>query len=425
MKILSVIFSIFIFAFQLHAEDHVAILKMNMGIFPGTAEYLKSAIDEGTKNGAKAILIELDTPGGMLQTSQEMVKMMFESPVPIIIYVSPTGSTATSAGVFLTMAAHIAAMAPGTTIGAAHPVTGDGKNIDSDMRAKAENITMAMVRSISEQRGRNGAWAEKAVKESASLTESEALKQDVIDLIAKDQNDLLRSIKGKKIKLAGKEISLEDLSLLPRKTLEMSIRPKVLNTLSDPNVVQLLWLAATTALSIELYNPGAILPGVVGVICLILALASYQIIPVNIGGIALLVVGVLLIGAEMFITSGVLAVGGIIAIVLGSIYLIDVAQVPGINVSMSLILSTALSLGALLSYIAFAVVRSQKKKVTSGQEGLIGLIGTAVENVSNTGRVFVNGEYWSAECSRGIIEKDAEIRVLSIKPGMILEVEKI
>ncbi|MDZ4785624.1 MAG: nodulation protein NfeD [bacterium] len=425
MKILSVIFSIFIFAFQLHAEDHVAILKMNMGIFPGTAEYLKSAIDEGTKNGAKAILIELDTPGGMLQTSQEMVKMMFESPVPIIIYVSPTGSTATSAGVFLTMAAHIAAMAPGTTIGAAHPVTGDGKNIDSDMRAKAENITMAMVRSISEQRGRNGAWAEKAVKESASLTESEALKQDVIDLIAKDQNDLLRSIKGKKIKLAGKEISLEDLSLLPRKTLEMSIRPKVLNTLSDPNVVQLLWLAATTALSIELYNPGAILPGVVGVICLILALASYQIIPVNIGGIALLVVGVLLIGAEMFITSGVLAVGGIIAIVLGSIYLIDVAQVPGINVSMPLILSTALSLGALLSYIAFAVVRSQKKKVTSGQEGLIGLIGTAVENVSNTGRVFVNGEYWSAECSRGIIEKDAEIRVLSIKPGMILEVEKI
>jgi len=396
-----------------------------MGIFPGTAEYLKSAIDEGTKNGAKAILIELDTPGGMLQTSQEMVKMMFESPVPIIIYVSPTGSTATSAGVFLTMAAHIAAMAPGTTIGAAHPVTGDGKNIDSDMRAKAENITMAMVRSISEQRGRNGAWAEKAVKESASLTESEALKQDVIDLIAKDQNDLLRSIKGKKIKLAGKEISLEDLSLLPRKTLEMSIRPKVLNTLSDPNVVQLLWLAATTALSIELYNPGAILPGVVGVICLILALASYQIIPVNIGGIALLVVGVLLIGAEMFITSGVLAVGGIIAIVLGSIYLIDVAQVPGINVSMPLILSTALSLGALLSYIAFAVVRSQKKKVTSGQEGLIGLIGTAVENVSNTGRVFVNGEYWSAECSRGIIEKDAEIRVLSIKPGMILEVEKI
>ncbi len=414
-----------VFVTEVSAADHVAIANMQMGIFPGTSEYLNSIINEASKTGAKAIVITLDTPGGMLQTSQDMVKKMFDSPVPIFIYVGPSGATATSAGVFITMAGHIAAMAPGTTIGAAHPVAGDGKNIESDMRSKAENMTVAMVKAISEQRNRNASWAEKSVKESASITEVEALKEGVVDFVAKDIDELLKKVKGKKVKIGDKIVELSDLSLLPRINYDISLKQSIINTLADPNVVQLLWLAATTGLSIELYNPGAILPGVVGVICLILALASYQIIPINIGGAMLLAVGSLLIGMEMFIPSGILGIGGLIAIVLGSIYLIDVAQIPGISVNLTLILSTAIAVGGLLLFVVFAVVRAQKRKVTTGKEGLVGLLGKASNNVSSTGRVFVNGEYWRATCVKGIIEKGSQIRVVSMHPGLILEVEKI
>jgi len=341
------------------------------------------------------------------------------------MYVSPTGGTATSAGVFVTMAAHVAAMAPGTTIGAAHPVSGDGKNIDGDMRSKVENMTVAMVKSISEQRGRNVQWAEKSVKESASITESEALKLGVVEFIAKNDEELLKAIKGRKVKVGEETVTLSDLSLLPRVNYEMSFRQKMINTLSDPNVVQMLWLAATTGLSIELYNPGAILPGVVGVICLILALAAYQIIPTNLGGIILMAVGSLLIGAELFVPSGILAIGGLISIVLGSIYLIDVTRVPGVNVSIPFVMSTAILVGLVLIGVVVAVIRSQRRQVTTGQEGMIGLHGTAAENVSTSGRVFVNGEYWQAACKQGIIEKGAAIKVVSITPEMILEVEKV
>lgn len=424
--IFSILSIIILCTTTLHAQptSHVAVADMEMGIFPGTGEYLRSVIEEAPIRGAKAIIINLDTPGGMLQTSQDMVKLMFESKVPVIIYVSPTGATATSAGVFITMASHVAVMAPGTTIGAAHPVSGDGKNIESDMRAKAENMTVAMVKSISEQRGRNVAWAEKAVKESASITEVEALKIGVVDIVAKDMDDLLKALKGKKVKVRDTLITLEDLSLLPRIPYEISFKQKVINTLADPNVVQILWLAATTGLSIELYNPGAILPGVVGVICLILALAAYQVIPINLGGVLLMAVGVLLIGAEMFIPSGILAVGGVVAIVLGSIYLIDVSQIPGISVNLAVVIVPAVLVGLALVSVAYAVVRSQKRKVTTGREGMVGLIGQAAENISSSGRVFVNGEYWGAVCNSGIIEKGASVRVIAMKPGMILEVER-
>ncbi len=424
IPILSVLFTC-ISAVQAQPGSHVAIVDMDMGIFPGTGEYLRSVVNEAPERGAKAIVINLDTPGGMLQTSQDMVKLMFESKIPVIVYVSPSGSTATSAGVFITMAAHVAAMAPGTTIGAAHPVAGDGKNIETDMRAKAENMTVAMVKSISEQRGRNIAWAEKAVKESASITEVEAVKIGVVDAVGKDISELLKAIKGKKVKVGDTIVTLEDLSLLPQIKYEISFKQKVINTLADPNIVQILWLAATTGLSIELYNPGAILPGVVGVICLILALAAYQVIPINLGGVLLMTVGVLLIGAEMFVPSGILAVGGVIAIVLGSIYLIDVSQIPGVSINLAVVVVPAVIVGAALVSVAYAVLRSQRRKVTTGREGMVGLIGQAVENISNSGRVFVNGEYWGAECSSGIIEKGASVKVIAMKPGMLLQVERV
>jgi membrane-bound serine protease (ClpP class) len=404
---------------------HVAVMDMEMGIFPGTSDYLRSVVEEAPGRGAVAILVHLDTPGGLLQASQDMVKILFESKIPVIMYVSPTGATATSAGVFITMASHVAAMAPGTTIGAAHPVQSDGKNIESDMRSKAENMTIAMVKSLSEQRGRNAAWAEKAVKESASITESEAVKLKVVDLIAKDSAELLKSLSGRKIKIGDQNVELKNLDSIPLLKYEMSLKQRTVNGLSDPSIVQILWLAATTGLSIELYNPGLIFPGVVGIICLILALAAYQVIPINLGGILLLVAGTLMIGAELFIPSGVLAIGGVIALVLGSIYLVDLSQMPGITVNLTYVASLAIVVGSAMAAISTAVVKSQRRKLATGGDSLVGLIGKAAENISAKGRIFVNGEYWKATCNGGIIEKGAQAKVVAIKPGMILEVEKV
>jgi membrane-bound serine protease (ClpP class) len=428
MKMLLLIVSFFGLLSSAVAQEgapHIAVMDMEMGIFPGTAEYLKNVVEEAPTRGAKAIIVNLDTPGGLLQASQDMVKLLFESKIPVIIYVSPSGSTATSAGVFITMAAHVAAMAPGTTIGAAHPVQGDGKNIESDMRSKAENMTVAMAKSISEQRGRNAAWAEKAVKESASITEVEAAKIGVVDVVAKDAAELLKKISGKKVKIGDTVVELKNLADLPLIKYEMSFKNKVINTLADPSIVQVLWLAATTGLSIELYNPGLILPGVVGVICLILALAAYQVIPINLGGVLLLAVGSLLIGAELFVPSGVLAIGGVIALVLGSIYLIDTTQMPGIVVNISYIATVALVIGSAMAALTTAVVRSQKRKLATGSDALVGLIGKAAENISSKGRLFVNGEYWRATCRNGIIEKGAQAKIIAVNPGMILEVEKV
>lgn len=404
---------------------HVAVMDMEMGIFPGTSDYLTSVVEEAPTRGAVAILVHLDTPGGLLQASQDMVKILFESKIPVIMYVSPTGATATSAGVFITMASHVAAMAPGTTIGAAHPVQSDGKNIESDMRSKAENMTIAMVKSLSEQRGRNAAWAEKAVKESASITESEAVKLKVVDFVAKDSAELLKILSGRKIKMGDKVVELKNLDSLPLVKYEMSLKQRTVNGLSDPSIVQILWLAATTGLSIELYNPGLIFPGVVGIICLILALAAYQVIPINLGGILLMVAGTLMIGAELFIPSGVLAIGGVIALVLGSIYLVDLSQMPGITINLVYVSSIAVVIGGTMAAITTAVVKSQRRKLVTGGDSLVGLVGKAAENISAKGRLFVNGEYWKATCSNGIIEKGAQAKVVAVKPGMILEVEKI
>ena len=326
--------------FGQETREYVAVLSMDMMILPGTQSYLEESIARAGREGAKIIVVNLDTPGGVLLTSQEMVQAILNSPIPIVIYVSPSGSTATSAGVFITMAAHIAAMAPGTSIGAAHPVTGEGKDIEGDMRKKAENMTIAMVKAISEQRGRNIKWAEQSVKESSSATAEEALKENVIDLLANDITSLLESIAGKKIKLGSQELELEDYSNLPRIEYEIATRDKVINVLANPNVAALLWMGATTGLSLEIYNPGAILPGVVGLICLVLALQVSQVIPISQSGILLLVLGAALIIADFFVGSAVLAVGGIIALAFGAVYLIDVSQAPGLEVSTELICSS-------------------------------------------------------------------------------------
>lgn len=406
-------------------EPHIAVVRMDMMILPGTASYLESSIVQAHESGAKALVVVLDTPGGMLHTTREMVKTIFEAPIPVIIYVGPSGSTAASAGAFITLAGHVAAMAPGTSIGAAHPVDSSGGNIEGDMRTKIENDTVSLVKTISEQRGRNVEWAEKSVKESNSLTSDEALKMSVIDVLATDIDDLLRQIKGKEVKLHGGKFTFEDYSKLPRRELDMSITHKSLNILGNPNVLALLWLGATTGLSLELYNPGAILPGVVGVICLVLALLVSQSIPISQGAVLLLIVGALLIGAEFFVPSGILGVGGIIAMVLGAMYLIDVAKAPGVGVEMALIIPVALLAGAIVLGAVYLAIHAMKQKVTTGLEGLIGQIGKAMSTITSKGKVFVNGELWNAVVSQGIIEKGTDVKIVAVREGLVLEVENV
>lgn len=403
-------------------DSHVAVIDMRMLILPGTADYLDQSIRISHEQGAKALVVLLDTPGGMLTTSQEMIQAIFKAPIPVIIYVAPTGGSATSAGVFITMAGHVAAMAPGTSIGAAHPVQSDGTDINGDMRKKAENMTTAMVTSIAKQRGRNAEWVEKAVRESSSITEQEALKSGVVDMIASDIDDLLRQSAGKEVDLDGHKHKLEDYSKLPRRHLEISLKQRVVNVLANPTIAALLWLGATTGLSLELYNPGAILPGVVGIICLFLALAVSQVIPISQSGVLLLITGVLLIGAEMFIPSGILGVGGIIAMILGAIYLIDVSVAPDLAVNLFYIVPLACAMGIALLSMAFAVVRSAQRKVTTGAEGLIGQVGSSMMTFDSEGKVFVNGEIWSAVSASGRIEKDSRVVVASVRPGFVLEV---
>ena len=404
------------------SSPSVVVVPMSMPILPGTQLLLARAIDEASSSGAKLIVIQLNTPGGMLHTSQEMIQEIFQSPIPVVVYVSPSGGTATSAGVFITLAGHVAVMAPGTSIGAAHPVDSGGKDIDGDMRQKVENITTAMVKSIAEERGRNVKWAEKAVKESASLTEAEAVKEHVVDFIARDLDDLLKQLAGREVKLQSGTVKLENVQQLPRVTIVQSLSEEAINVLAYPEVLALLWLAATGGISLELYSPGLILPGVVGVISLVIALALSQVIPINSGAVLLIVLGGLLMGGELFLPSGILGAGGIIAIILGALYLIDTSQAPDLAVSLRTIAPVALVLGGLVSALAVLAFRAKRRRPVTGENALIGQKGRAMETFTTAGKVHVNGEIWNATATAGVVERDAKIEVVAVKPGMLLEV---
>jgi len=403
----------------------VAVINMNMMILPGTQSHLEHAINRAAAEGAKALVVALDTPGGVLQTTQYMVQAIFSSPVPVMVYVSPSGASAASAGVFITLAAHVAAMAPGTSMGAAHPVSGTGANIESDMRTKAENITVAMMKSISEQRGRNAEWAEKSVRESTSFTPAEAIDKKLVDFIASDIDELLRKAAGKQVLMGASPTVLGDYSALPRVRYEMQFKDKVVNVLANPNVAALLWLGATTGLTLELYNPGAIVPGVVGIICLLLALGVSQVLPISSAGVMLIIVGALLIATEMYAASGVLGLGGVVAMVFGVIYLIDESLAPGLTVTLWFVIPLAAVFGAFVLLAMREVSSAYRRRRATGQEGMVGCRGTAIEPVTDEeGRVYVNGEYWRAVRSRdetGAIEKDAPVEVTGMRCGLVLE----
>jgi membrane-bound serine protease (ClpP class) len=392
-------------------------------ILPGTGNYLHRAVNEATEKGAKVAVVYLNTPGGMLNTTQDIVSEMFKFKIPVVVYVAPEGATATSAGVFITMAGHVAAMAPGTSIGAAHPVQGNGKDIEGEMAKKATNMTVSMAKSVSEQRNRNTEWVEKAVRESVSITDSEALREKVIDLVAKDLTELLTKIKGKEVIVNGEKFIFEDFSNLPRIEYSPSVQEELLNFFANPTVAAILWLIATTGISIELYNPGLIFPGVLGVVALILALMVTQTIPVNTGGILLLVSGLLMVLAELKFASGILGAVGLVAIILGAFYLVDVSMAPGMEVSMQVFIPLLVLLGSFLVILVFGVARAYKLKINTGKEGLIGAVGEAqTEFINGKGSVFVDGAIWSAK-SEEQINKSDPIEVVEVD-GLTLKVKR-
>ncbi len=395
-------------------EKKVLVIGVDGTINPASSDYIESGINRAKDIEAACLIIELNTPGGLLKSTREIVKNILLSPVPVVVYVYPSGSQAASAGVFITLAGHIAAMAPGTNIGAAHPVTLQGQQ-DSVMMEKATNDAAAFIRTISEKRNRNVKWAEEAVRHSLSITETEALKNNIIDLIAPDLRNLLKSIDGKEIELPQGKIELQTENALTE-FFDMTIKQKILNVISDPNIAYILFMLGIYGLLFELYNPGSIFPGVIGVISLILAFYSLNTLPVNYAGLALIIFGIILFILEVKIVShGLLSIGGTISLILGSIMLIDVeSALEAASISWEVII---LITGLTLLFFLFAIglgIKAQKRKPATGAEGLIGEEGVTISRLDPEGQVKVHGEIWQAESSGEIIEKGEKIIVAGV-----------
>jgi membrane-bound serine protease (ClpP class) len=388
-------------------------------INPVAAEYINHVLTEAQVGGAAAALIRLDTPGGLDTSMRLIIKDITSSAVPVIIYVAPTGARAASAGVFILYAAHIAAMAPGTNVGAAHPVAMGGGEMDAVMKEKVENDAAAYIKSIAEKRGRNVKWAEEAVRKSVSVTEQEALKLKVIDLVADDVPSLLAAVDGKEVVTgAGKNALHTKGAVL--KDLPMGWRLEALKALSDPNIAFLLMTVGTIGLLAELYNPGAILPGVVGAISLILAFYSLQTLPINYAGVLLIIVGIVLFILEIKVVSyGLLSLGGLASLILGALMLVK-TDAPFMKVSLSFIVPFAMMVGAMLMTLTWMAVRTQRRAAVTGIEAMVGTIGVAKTDVAPRGQVFVQGEIWDAQSDEPIREgEEAQIKSVS---GLTLKV---
>lgn len=386
-------------ASQIQAEktSEIHIITVEAIINPVSADYIVQSIDDAVEAGATAIIIELDTPGGLMTSMRQIVKAELEAKIPIIVYVSPSGSRAGSAGVFITMAAHIAVMDNGTNIGAAHPVGLGGSSPDSGsvMWDKVTNDAVAQIRAIAEKRNRNADWAEKAVVESASITEKVALELNVIDYIAPNIDSLLSSLQGDSVKLEDKVVILDfENANIVRK--EMNFRYTFLLKLSDPNIAYIFMMLGFYGIFFEFSNPGALVPGIIGGIFIILALFSFQTLPINWAGVALIIFAMILFILEIKVISyGGLTIGGIVAMVLGSIMLID-SPIPALQVSLSVIIPAVLLTASFFIISMYLYYKAQQMKPMTGMEGLIGDVGTARTDIDNQGEVNIHGEIWKA-----------------------------
>jgi len=385
------------------APGPVVLLVVDGMINPASADYIRGGIAAAAEQGAAAVVVQLDTPGGLLESTKVIVKDMLGAPVPVLVYVAPSGAGATSAGVFVTMAANIAAMAPGTNIGAAHPVSGQGENISGDMREKVENFAASLGRTIAQQRGRNVEWAEKAVRDSVSVTEREAVSLKVVDLIADNVDDLLAKVHGRTVEVQGRTLILNT-ARAPVQRYEMRLRQRLLDLIANPNIAYLLMMAGLLGLYVEFTSPGVVFPGVAGAICLLLAAAALQVLPINYTGLALIALGAAMLVAEAFLPSfGIIGVGGIVGFVLGSLLLFETPE-STMRVDRGLIAAAALTIAAYTGVVGWLVLRTQRQRSSVGAEGMIGKRGE-VRRVLVPGRevkVFVHGEYWDADAEEAL-----------------------
>lgn len=423
------IFSIFIFAnnsigdINGGSSPKVHYVSVEGVVNPVMSEYLIKSINDAEEANAEAVVIEMDTPGGLDLSMRDIIKKIIASEVPVIVYVGPSGSRAASAGVFITYSAHLGAMSPGTNIGSAHPVAMGGE-MDETMVEKVENDAVAYIKGLAEKRGKNVEWAEAAVRESVNITAKEALELNVIDFVANNRDDLFKQAHGKAVTLESGEtvtLNLENVTVVE---VEMNARFRFLKALSDPNIAYILMMIGMAGLYFELSNPGAIFPGVIGAICLIIAFYALQTLPVNYAGLALIALGLIFFVLELMVTSfGLLTIAGAASLLLGSIMLIDSPE-PYMRVSLALILPTVIGVTLGVAFLIFYVIKEVRSKHSvTGEEGIIGHVGSVESEINLTGKVFVDGEYWNAE-SDEMINAGREVKVISIH-GLKIKVEEI
>ena len=398
-------------------------LTIDDAIGPVSASFLESGLERAVESEFDAVVIALDTPGGLDLSMRSMVKAILASPVPVIVYVSPSGARAASAGLFIALAAPVAAMAPGTNIGAASPVSigGGPASPDSTMAKKITNDSAAYVRSLAERWGRNADWAERAVRDAVSLSAEDAVRENVVDLVASDLGDLFEQVEGDSVEVANgwKELRLVGASVERR---GMNWQERFLSIIANPSLAYLLLLGGILGLAMELYHPGTVFPGTAGAICLILAFFALQQLPVNLAGVLLILLAVVFFGLEIKVPSyGVLSVGGIVSLVLGSLFLYQPES--SLRVGWSVLAPTVICFSGLVLFAVSMAARAQKRPRVSGLEGMQGEVGVAVTPLQPEGKIFVHGEYWNARAG-GAVESGARVRVRSVE-GLTAVVEPV
>ncbi len=389
----------------------VKFMKIDGPIGPVTLKHVERAIKIAEDDKASALVVELNTPGGVMETTLRITTAFMNSKVPIIVWIAPSGGRAASAGVYITYAAHVAAMASSTNIGSATPVSMSGGEMDSALSKKIINDAVANLQGSAEKRGRNKTWAERAVREGASIAYYEAVDSNIVDFLAENFEEVLTKADGRVVVMPEGSDTLQ-VAGATREDVEQTFSEKILEVLTNPNIIFILFSLGTLGLAVELYNPGAILPGVVGAICLIIALYAMQTLPINYAGLALIVLAVVLFLLEIKVTSyGMLTVGGIISLVLGGLFLIDSPE-PALKVSLSVIITITICIGGFLIFVVGYVVKAQRKKVMTGFEGLIGQMGKVSERIDREGMVYIAGALWKA-VSDEVIEKGEPVRIIS------------
>ena len=395
------------------ARPTAVLLSVDGTVNPALADYIVKGIEQAEEKNATCVIIRMDTPGGVVTTTKTIIKAMVNAKVPVVVYVAPSGSSASSAGALITVAADVAAMAPGTNIGAAHPVAGGGQEIGAAMSEKIINDLTAYIRGIAVRKGRNAQWIEQAIRESVSITAKEALEIGVIEIVADSLPDLLKKLDGRKIQKEGRSYVLNTSDAHVERVMP-GLRFKILDVVANPNIAYLLMMIGGIGIMMELYNPGMIFPGVVGGICLLLSFFALQVLPVNYVGILLMILAVILFIAEIKVVSyGLLSVGGIVSLTLGSVMLFESGE-DAMRVSWSIIVPTVAAVSAFFIFALGLVVRAWMRQPLTGTQGLVGELGVAVTDIDKEGKVAIHGEYWNAR-SDVRIPKGSKVRVASVE----------